>query len=293
MANLLYTPVDAGQCPFAIGTSSRVVMLGSCFAEHVGELLSHELAEGKAEVNPFGVLYNPLSISQALRLLMAADGEQMVTQRIFLGKDGLWHSWFHTTHFSGRTREDCADRIIDRYRKARESLKRADVLCLTFGTTRCYRLADGLTVANCHKEPQRTFAEYEPGQDELYEDYCQVAQLLHKFNPVMKVCVTISPYRYRKYGFHESQLQKAKLLLLTEKLSELGWAYFPSYEIMMDELRDYRFYADDMLHPSGLAVSIIYDRFKEWCFTDDMKIMALENLKKWKRSQHRAIAGMY
>lgn len=286
---MLYTPVDISPCPITLDLSSRVMLIGSCFAEHVGEHLTHELDEGMVEVNPFGVLYNPLSIAQALRLLMADDGERRVTEKVFLGKDGIWHSWYHTTHFSGKTKEECVRRITERLRSARESLRHAYLLCITFGTTRCYRLNDGFVVANCHKEPQELFEEYELSVSELFSLYEALLKELSEFNPQLKVCLTVSPYRYRKYGFHGSQIQKAKLLLLTEMLKD-ECLYFPAYEIMMDELRDYRFYADDMLHPSTLAVQIIYDRFKEWVFTDELKTRALVNKKEWKRKQHKTIS---
>lgn len=286
---MLYTPVDITPCAFALDTSSRVMLMGSCFAEHVGEHLMHELNEGMVEVNPFGVLYNPQSIAQALRLLMAENGEREVTERVFMGQDGVWHSWMHTTYFSGKTREKCEEKIVTRYRTARESLKSCTLLCITFGTTRCYRLDDGFIVANCHKESQKLFSEYELTISELSSLYKDLLEELSRFNSDMKVCFTVSPYRYRKYGFHGSQIQKAKLLLLTNEMAETGALYFPAYEIMMDELRDYRFYADDMLHPSSLAVSIIYDRFKAWCFSEDLKNEAAANLKVWKRNQHRQI----
>lgn len=264
------------------------MLIGSCFAEHVGEHLKHELNEGMVEVNPFGVLYNPISIAHTLRLLMDADGKAKAAERVFLGQDGVWHSWLHTTHFSRSTKEECIAKIEEQYDRASAFLKRTTLLCITFGTTRCYKTQDGEVVANCHKEPQRCFTEHEASLGELSMLWGELIAELKLFNPQMTVCLTVSPYRYRKYGFHESQIQKAKLLLLTDTLKD-ECLYFPAYEILMDELRDYRFYANDMLHPSDLAVEIIYDRFKQWCFTDDLKTLSAQNLKAWKRSQHRDI----
>lgn len=264
------------------------MLIGSCFAEHVGEHLLHELNEGMVAVNPFGVLYNPISIAQALRLLMDNDGKAKATGRVFLGQDGVWHSWLHTTHFSGSTKEECIAKIEGEYDKASDFLKSATLLCITFGTTRCYKTHDGEVVANCHKEPQRCFTEYEASLEELSALWKELVAELKQFNPNLRVCLTVSPYRYRKYGFHESQLQKAKLLLLTDAL-KAECLYFPAYEILMDELRDYRFYANDMLHPSDLAVDIIYERFKEWTFTSELKVQATLNQKAWRRSQHRPL----
>lgn len=268
------------------------MLMGSCFAMHIGEHLQRELNTGMADVNPFGVLYNPISIANALRLLlMAEDGREKVAQHVFLGSDGVWHSWLHTSHFSGSSHDECVAKVLERYDAAREFLRNTNLLCITFGTTRCYRYNDndgGFVVANCHKEPQRCFFEYEPSLDSLSSLWRDVISELKAFNSDMKVCFTVSPYRYRKYGFHESQIQKAKLLLLVDGLKE-ETLYFPAYEIVMDELRDYRFYADDMLHVSSLAVDIIYERFKNWAFSDDLKHLCIDNLKAWKRSNHRSL----
>lgn len=284
----LQTPIDIERTDISLDSASKIMLTGSCFAEHVGEHLLRELNDGMVTVNPFGVLYNPISIAQALRLLMDDDGKTKAVGRVFSGQDGVWHSWLHTTHFSGKTREECVAKIQTQYDQAREFLKDATLLCITFGTTRCYKTHDGEVVANCHKEPQRCFTEYEASLEELCELWNDLIAELKLFNPNLRVCLTVSPYRYRKYGFHESQLQKAKLLLLTDALKE-ECTYFPAYEIMMDELRDYRFYANDMLHPSDLAVDIIYERFKEWTFTSELKVLATLNQKAWRRSQHRPL----
>lgn len=283
----LTTPVDIEPCGIMLDAESRVMLMGSCFAEHVGMHLQLELNEGMVDVNPFGVLYNPLSICQALRLLMDSDGREKVTERVFLGRDNVWHSWLHTTHFSASTKEECVEKIQRRYDEAARFLKTASLLCLTFGTTRCYN-TQGFVVANCHKEPQQCFTESEPNMQELTTLLREVIAELKHYNPQLSVCLTVSPYRYRKYGFHQSQIQKAKLLLLTDALRS-ECLYFPSYEILMDELRDYRFYANDMLHPSDLAVEIIYDRFKDWIFSDSLKHLASQNRKLKLRSQHKSL----
>lgn len=266
------------------------MLIGSCFAEHVGLRLQQRMGERQADVNPFGVLYNPISISNAISMIL--DGED-ATSYIFKGRDNFYHSWMHTSHFSGSSYEECRDKIQQRLLEATANLRRANLLCITFGTTRCYRLKDsneGLVVANCHKEPQSCFSEYEPSLEELTETWIHTLRRLRDINPTLRICFTVSPYRYRKYGFHESQIQKAKLLLLVDALCRQEQAlYFPAYEIMMDELRDYRFYATDMLHPSDLAVDIITERFIEWTFTPQLKETAKTNLKAWKQSQHRTL----
>lgn len=295
----LYTPVTLPPHVITLDTDSKVMMLGSCFAEHVGERLRMYMGCDSVDVNPFGVLYNPTSIAQAIKLLISHEDLPSITgnKHIFHGQDGVWHSWLHSSHFSDKTKEGCIEKTTARLTVAREMLKDATLLCITFGTTRHYR-HDGLVVANCHKEPQRCFAEEEPSLEELKMLWANVLQELKTFNPDLKTVFTVSPYRYRKYGFHVSQIQKAKLLLLCDYLcnsrettenEETYTAYFPSYEIQLDELRDYRFYKEDMLHPSDQAVNIIAERFMDWSFSTGLKEESMKRLKEYRLKQHRKL----
>ena len=295
----LTTPIILPDTTIKLNPASKVMMIGSCFAEHVGIELQKRMTSAQVAVNPFGVLYNPISIAQALSLLISGNSPQ-ADNHIFKGQDGLWHSWLFTTHFSGTSRDECEAKTSEAIAFGHKFLANANLLCITFGTTRCYKLinenADSrFIVANCHKEPQRCFTEEEPSLEQLTNIWQKIIEEIIAFNPTLRICFTVSPYRYRKYGFHESQIQKSKLLLLVDELCKANKCsvhhpeYFPAYEIMMDELRDYRFYADDMLHPSSLAVNIIAERFMDWTFTEDMKQQAEANLKAWKHSQHRQI----
>lgn len=285
----LFTTVGLPEHFITLTPTSDVMTVGSCFAQHVGTLLQQRMGEEHVMVNPFGVLYNPVSIAQSL--LMLTEGEKP-DGRIFLGQDNVWHSWTHSSLFSAPTEEECRRKVVTSVCEARHRLRSASLLCITFGTTRCYRLlSEGYVVANCHKEPQRCFSEEEYPLDSLISLWRDVLQRLHAFAPEMKVCFTVSPYRYRKYGYHESQIQKSKLLLLADALvsSDDHTAYFPAYEIMLDELRDYRFYAPDMFHPSEQAVGIISSRFEQWTFSPEMKNVAEERYREWRRSLHRQI----
>lgn len=295
----LYTPVTLPPRAITLEPDSKVMMLGSCFAEHVGERLMQRMGKDNVDVNPFGVLYNPISIAQALRLLVSPEAINTVTDEkfIFHGQDGAWHSWLHSSHFSDLTKEGCLKKITARTASAQAMLKEASLLCVTFGTTRHY-LYDGLVVANCHKEPQRCFTEKEPSLDELTTLWKEVISELRELNPKLRICLTVSPYRYRKYGFHESQLQKAGLLLLCDRLCNDGkeangkdchTAYFPSYEILLDELRDYRFYKPDMLHPSDQAVDIIFEKFMDWSFSPELKKESVIRFKEYRHAQHRKL----
>lgn len=284
----LTTPVTLPEAPLTLDVGDRIMMLGSCFAQHVGERLSHCLPPTDIDVNPFGVLYNPLSIAAAIDSLLAIDPP---VGHIFYGSDAIFHSWLHTSHFSARTESECRELINLRHASAHEFLMSTRLLCITFGTTRCYRLPSGLVVANCHKEPQSTFTEYEPSVDEIVSRWTGVLGRVREVNPSLHVCFTVSPYRYRKYGFHQSNLQKSKLLLAVDRLvSDIsGISYFPAYEILLDELRDYRFYAPDMLHPSDVAISEITSRFVGWLCSSSLMQSMEENRRRWLHSQHRPI----
>ena len=243
---------------------SRVMLMGSCFAEHVGLRMAG--AGLRAEVNPFGVLYNPESLRMALTTLL--DG--LPSEGVFFeGRDGLWHSWLHSGAFSAPSREACRRAVTERLDAAARALGTADVLFVTFGTADVYTLADGRTVANCHKQPQQRFTSATLPFDALLDEGNALLNELAEQFPALQIIFTVSPYRYRKYGLHESQLSKARLLhaidLWCAEHSNAG--YFPAYEIVVDELRDYRFYAPDMLHPSDQAVDYVWERFREWAFT--------------------------
>lgn len=284
------TEVQLSSSPFRLAPTSRVLMLGSCFAEEVGARLSDSLPEGSVVVNPCGVLYNPESIAQTLALLMADDADRRrdVEASLFEANDGRWHSWLFSTKYSASTCQACLDLCMA---SLQGGLQAYDLLVLTLGTDRCYRLRqDGRVVANCHKEPAARFDEVAVADSTALQDALTAISLRY---PSMHVLLTVSPYRYAKYGFHESQLSKSRLLLLADALCQsLPMAdYFPAYEIVLDELRDYRFYASDMLHPSEQAADYIFERFRDWCFTPELVTFAAARLKALKQSRHRPIGG--
>lgn len=285
---LFRTEVALEPSAVTLDTTSHVLLLGSCFAEEVGQRLNDSLPEGAVCVNPCGVLYNPESIAQALHLLLMSEAERRrtVENSLFLAHDGLWHSWLFSTKYAAAEREDCLVHCLD---SLGEGLSQPNLLVLTLGTDHCYRLkADRRVVANCHKEPASLFDE------DVMADFAalyEVLAALHARFPELQVLVTVSPYRYAKYGFHQSQLSKSRLLLLADALvRQFAWVtYFPAYEIVLDELRDYRFYASDMLHPSEQAADYIFERFSDWCFTPALKQYAIQRQKELKRQRHRKI----
>lgn len=265
-----------------ITPQSRAIVLGSCFAEHVGARLLTALGEEQGCVNPFGVLYNPMSIAQALDVLLCPTST--TDARIFEGRDGLWHSWLHSTKYSAPTREECHTRCEAAIAEARRLLNNSDLLIITFGTSRCYCLQDGSVVANCHKEVPATFTERDCTVEEIVTLWQPLLDRLHTLRPHLQVVFTVSPYRYRKYGFHASRLAKARLLMAIDQME--GCHYFPSYEIVLDELRDYRFYNADMLHPSEQAIDYVWERFSEWTFSPEMFPLYQQRLKEQKHNNH-------
>lgn len=273
----LMTPVALPERRVQIAPQSRLVLLGSCFATHIGARLRG--AGLRTEVNPFGVLYNPESIALAVDALL--DGE-VREDWLFYGRDEMWHSWLHATEFSALDKDTCLGRVEERFTAAREMLLQADVVCFTFGTNRVYE-HEGRVVGNCHKQPAAEFKECALSVGEFVERWRKLLGRLHEANPQLQVIFTVSPYRYAKYGMVENQRAKATLLLAVEQLvtGNPNAHYFPAYEIQLDELRDYRFYAEDMLHPSEQAVTYIWQRFSSWAFTPE----AVKFSQEWERTE--------
>ena len=255
--------------------SERIMLFGSCFAENIGNLLAEN--KFRCDMNPFGVLYNPLSIVGALRQIM--DGKRYGEADLF-ASSGRWHSWMHHSDFSASSPEACLELINGRMEKASSSLDHLDWLMVTWGTAYAYVLKEtGCVVGNCHKQPDRLFDRKRLGVDEIVEAWVGLLSDLRKRNPNLKVLFTVSPIRHAKDGMHGNQLSKATLLLAIDELCARcpNCHYFPSYEILMDELRDYRFYADDMLHPSARAVEYVWECFGKCYFGAKTQ----EVMKEW------------
>lgn len=286
------TVVQLPQASFQLTPSSRIVMLGSCFAEYIGEKLEAALPDGAASVNPYGVLYNPESIRRVLGELFseqAPNDEQLC----FKGSHGLWHHWLFSGVASADFQAACLALVKERREVAKAVCAEADVLMLTFSSDHVYRLHSGeqagLTVANCHKEPAALFEEKVLDVEQEFEEWDALLKRLAHLHPQLKVVFTLSPYRYLKYGLMESQMGKARLLYLIGKLQahNPNAQYFPAYEIVVDELRDYRFYDRDMLHPSAQAVDYIWERFQTWCFSSELIAYSQEKQALLRFLSHR------
>lgn len=262
------TGVDIREGEVMINHNTEMMMLGSCFSEEIGrKFLEHKF---HVEINPFGILYNPFSVSEALKRLIA--GNPFSESDLFL-YNGMYHSPMHHGLFSAPRLEESLQLINNRFEKAVALLPQTDLLMVTFGTAWVYRRKDdGKVVANCHKLPANLFDRTRLSLEEITREWELLLQRLLHLNPRMKLLFTVSPVRHMKDGAHENQLSKATLLLAIERLQALfpgQLFYFPAYELLIDELRDYRFYGDDMLHPSSLAVNYIWERFSRCCFSHE------------------------
>ena len=230
------TKIDIERSASQIAPCARMLFVGSCFADSIGKRFEEE--RFPVTVNPFGTMYNPVSVWHTVEKVLANDDAGEKTEWVFI----------------------------------------------TLGTNHIYILKEtGEVVDNCQKRPQRLFEERAMTVDECAQWLQRSVDALTARDAETHIVFTVSPIRYRKYGYHESQLSKATLLLAVDKVLEQNkqkgtLSYFPAYEIVNDELRDYRFYAEDMIHPSGQAVEYIWERLVDTYFSDDAK----HYLEEWR-----------
>ena len=251
-----------------------IVLLGSCFADNIAERLRADLFSVVS--NPFGTLYNPVSI---LRHLLP---QPFTREDIVQSPDGLYYSWHHSSAFSAATPDELLERINRQARDFREALKQAQALFVTYGTSQVWTLEGGQTVANCHKMHPSMFRTRMLSVDETADI---VRRTIDAVAP-LPVVFTVSPVRYISPSLHSSQLAKATLLLALDKADA---QYFPAYEALTDDLRDYRFYGDDLVHPSKMAVDYIYKLFGK-TFFDPADAECLNLCRKYVRlADHRPI----
>ncbi len=285
----LITPVGVPPFPWRGEYADKYLFLGSCFTENIGNRM--EELKFSTLINPFGILYNPLSIASTLERLIEASPFQ--SEELFC-HGGVWHSYSHHGRFSGLDREEtlsCINKSLD---SGSQFLKNADFLMLTFGTAWVYELkSTGKVVANCHKVDAHEFKRYRLTVGDTVLQLRETIEKLWNFNPGIKVIFTVSPVRHMKDGPTGNQLSKAVLLLATDALvngfDTARCGYFPSYEIMMDELRDYRFYDDDLLHPSPWAIDCIWEKFRDAFFPENVTAISQEIAMIRKSINHRPL----
>lgn len=242
-----------------ISHDTSLLMMGSCFSVEIGK----KLMEGKIAtlINPFGNVFNPYSIARNLEELIE---NKQYTEKDLFEHGGLWHSWSHHGSYSNSSKEVALFEIRESIEAGALFLRMSNVLIITLGSAWAYKLkSSGNIVANCHKVPNKEFLKVMLELDELKPLYEHLLNRIHALNPKLEIILTLSPVRHWKDGATENQRSKATLMLLIDRLQkQFDFVdYFPAYEIMMDELRDYRFYKEDMIHPSQQAVDFIWRRF--------------------------------
>lgn len=281
------TELEKLDCQGILHYSNPILSIGSCFATEIGQQLEKDLFD--IIINPFGPLYNPVSISKGLRTI--AQNRIYTKNDLRKDKNGLWHSFEHHSLFSSLDPENCLSKINKSMELANKYLYEPNlILMITLGSARGFRHIENRNiVANCHKFPSSEFEVVDFNVDELIDELTETLNLIRQINKTVKVIFTVSPVRHISYGLHNDKISKATLLLVIDKLQhKFSFVdYFPSYEIMMDDLRDYRFYEADMVHPSETAVQYIYKRFLDTYFDKDEEPLMKKCRDYIKRRCHR------
>lgn len=257
MPHSFRTIVRPTKPPFTITHQDRIMTIGSCFSENIGHYF--ERYKFPININPFGQQYNPYSIVNAIKRLLSPTS---YTEADLVRHDELFHSYDHHGSFSRATKEETLDYINLNLDSAAKGLAETSVLFLTFGTAHFFRLKEtGTVVSNCHKMPGTHFDFELMKSDQIISEVERVLISLWSVNPALKVVFTVSPVRYFAFGHFENSVSKSHLFTaihaLIEKYPQIY--YFPAYELVMDDLRDYRFFADDMLHPNAQAIDYVWE----------------------------------
>lgn len=283
------TLVELPDFQWKTGYHSRSLFMGSCFTENIGRIM--EDLKYPVDVNPFGILYNPMSVAKGLEILLE---KKTFNTKDLIEHNGIWHSFAHHGRFSSIDKEEAIKSINNRVEQSARHLTESEYLFITFGTSWIYRYKEsGEVVANCHKIPAKQFIRERLSVDSIFSVYSELLQRIFQFNSKSKVVFTVSPIRHWKDGAIENQRSKATLLLAVDRLIQhFGnerCAYFPSYEIVMDELRDYRFYAEDMLHLTDVAVQHVWGKFEETLIEPESQMLAKEVSKIIHATRHRPL----
>lgn len=299
----LITKVNIAEPEQKLGYNNKIMIIGSCFANEIGTILKS--CGFDISVNPFGTLYNPYSVISSLERLAAGYAIQKSDVidislhstgtcpdsegKKHIANSGKYCSFFHHSSFAKESAEEFVSSANERIAQESDFFNNCDTVIITLGTSWIFRhIPTGCIVSNCHKitpkEFERDFLPLEKSVG-IIDDFI-------KKHPHKKFIFTVSPIRHLKDGAHGNQLSKASLLLAIDRVLKLNphnTYYFPAYEILLDELRDYRFYAQDMVHPSEVAVKYIFEKFKELCIDKSAYPEMDRNLKACKQAQHRKI----
>lgn len=279
------TNIAVNPSPYKITYNDKVMLIGSCFASSIGEKM--ESGKMNVMINPSGTVYNPVSVSNTLDII--TSGKEFTRDDLY-HHDGMWLSFYHYTDFSSPDETRVLEKINSRLQEASAFLKESQFLYITLGTARIFRWKKtGQIVSNCHKIAASDFSSELLTVAEIVEIWTRQLDKLCGLFPSLKIIFTISPVRHLKDGAHGNQVSKSVLFLAVEELlrHKTGPAYFPAYELVMDDLRDYRFYGSDMMHPSESAINYIWEAFSGCYFDSNTLQLWNEAVKITRAGSHR------
>lgn len=271
-----------------IDYNSKIVSLGSCFAENMAEKLDYFKFQNAC--NPFGIIFNPISIE---KMIYRVVNQFFYTENDIFFHNERWHCYEVHSDLSNSNKEEFLENLNAVLRTSLIQLLQASHIIITYGTSWVYRnIESNAVVANCHKVPQKEFSKEILSIETIENSLKNTIDLIRKVNPKANVIFTVSPVRHLKDGFVENQVSKSNLIVAIYRLLQTehckrNTEYFPSYEIMMDELRDYRFYAEDMIHPSQVAIDYIWEQFSATFISEESHSMMKEVETIQKGLQHR------
>ncbi len=281
----LYTTVDIPVSQYQITYKKQGMWLGSCFADRMGGIMSE--FKFPVTVNPFGVLYNPASIVQSLLMM---ENKRVPKSDDLISRDGLLCSLDFHTSFSGINEQEVLHHMEDAVKQGNEALFSSDYLVLTLGTPLVYRyLPTGKIVCNCNKIPARQFVQERLDIDEIVSLFSNLFE--REPYSQKQILFTVSPVRYIRNGLADNFLNKSILRVAVAELARIYpfVNYFPAYEIMTEELRDYRFYEEDMVHPSSQSVQYIWERFSDTYFSSETRLLFPELERITRAVRHRPL----
>ncbi|MBO3697860.1 GSCFA domain-containing protein [Roseivirga sp. E12] len=271
------TEIERLKTPFSISHQDRLITLGSCFSDEIGKRLKSNKFE--TLTNPFGTIFDPLSLFELIDMALEPS---TVLEDAMLHRDGLYYNYKLHSSFRSETREGLLETIQHQMSLTNQRLVDAKVLFLTFGTAWVYQTKDTqMLVANCHKQPQKKFRKYLLTVEEIMTSFMSIKESIQEINPDIQIVLTVSPVRHTRETLSLNATSKAVLRLACHYLSDMAEDvhYFPSYEILTDDLRDYRFYEKDLIHPNEQAIDYIWDIFiNTFCSADTKK-----TLNEWAR----------
>jgi hypothetical protein len=274
--NDLFLKFDPGKASFILSHGSDWLFLGSCFSDEIAKKARY--SGFKCASNPFGTVFHPIPLARFLEACIVSSEEEYIFE-----KEHVFYSWDSNATICSLTERELRIALQALRMEWYQRLQNASVLFVTFGTAWAYRLSNGLVVANCHKQPHSQFTKELTEINELTDVWLKIVQRLTKMNPDLKIVFTVSPVRHSRDGLVENNQSKALLIELIRRLTLVkDVTYFPSYEIVNDQLRDYRFFKPDRVHPTDETVSIVWEAFLRF-YTDTPTRKAVQEIVSYRK----------